>query len=102
MHEKFFRFQVDLISKQQIDIAVCTPGRLVDMCDMCKISLSFVATLVLDEADEMLNLGFRNVVRRLAARSPLSRVRIAGGFRFGPSLWPHSRAGGSFCGNDGV
>nr|CEL66604.1 TPA: ATP-dependent RNA helicase, putative [Neospora caninum Liverpool] len=67
--------QVDLISKQQIDIAVCTPGRLVDMCDMCKISLSFVATLVLDEADEMLNLGFRNVIMSLVKGRDLPDTR---------------------------
>ncbi|KEP62044.1 UNVERIFIED_CONTAM: DEAD/DEAH box helicase domain-containing protein [Hammondia hammondi] len=57
--------QVDHITRQQIDIAVCTPGRLMDMCDLCKVSLSFVATLVLDEADVMLNMGFRSVIMSL-------------------------------------
>ncbi|EPT29781.1 DEAD/DEAH box helicase domain-containing protein [Toxoplasma gondii TgCatPRC2] len=67
--------QVDHINRQQIDIAVCTPGRLVDMCDLCKVSLSFVATLVLDEADVMLNMGFRSVIMSLLKERDLPDSR---------------------------
>ncbi|PHJ15910.1 atp-dependent rna helicase ded1, partial [Cystoisospora suis] len=48
-----------------MDIAICTPGRLLDMIDMCKVSLGFVQTLILDEADAMLNLGFRPMISSL-------------------------------------
>jgi ATP-dependent RNA helicase DeaD len=40
-------------------IVVATPGRLVDLLDRKAIDLSFIRTLVLDEADEMLSMGFR-------------------------------------------
>lgn len=41
-----------------IDILVATPGRLIDMLRNTSLSLSNVLTFVLDEADEMLNMGF--------------------------------------------
>lgn len=48
------RDQTLRIDKGQIDILCATPGRLIDLIDACKISLSFVQSVVLDEADQML------------------------------------------------
>jgi len=45
--------------KRPTQIVVATPGRLIELLDERAIDLSEVATLVLDEADEMLSMGFR-------------------------------------------
>jgi ATP-dependent RNA helicase DDX3X len=47
------------------DILVGTPGRLVDMIDRGKVSLSEVRYLVLDEADRMLDMGFEKSIRQI-------------------------------------
>jgi ATP-dependent RNA helicase RhlE len=49
-----------------IDVLVATPGRLLDLVDQGRCDLSHVETLVLDEADRMLDLGFREPIRRIA------------------------------------
>jgi len=49
-----------------VDVLVATPGRLLDLVDQRRCDLSAVETLVLDEADRMLDLGFREPIRRIA------------------------------------
>jgi len=56
-----------------IDIAVGTPGRLLDLNRQGHLDLNRVRTLVLDEADEMLDLGFLPDVERIMAQLPAQR-----------------------------
>ncbi|HEV2342815.1 MAG TPA: DEAD/DEAH box helicase [Actinocrinis sp.] len=56
-----------------IDIAVGTPGRLLDLARQHHLELGSVRTLVLDEADEMLDLGFLPDVERIMAQLPAER-----------------------------
>lgn len=56
-----------------IDIAVGTPGRLLDLARQHHLELGGVRTLVLDEADEMLDLGFLPDVERIMAQLPTER-----------------------------
>lgn len=56
-----------------VDIVVGTPGRLLDLANRGALDLSHIRSLVLDEADEMLDLGFLPDVESLLARTPESR-----------------------------
>ncbi len=53
-----------------VDVVVGTPGRLIDLLDRKALDLSHVKVLVLDEADEMLDLGFLPDVERILAATP--------------------------------
>jgi len=56
-----------------VDVVVGTPGRLLDLANRRSLDLSQVKVLVLDEADEMLDLGFLPDVERLIAKTPKLR-----------------------------
>ncbi|HSF26693.1 MAG TPA: DEAD/DEAH box helicase, partial [Actinomycetes bacterium] len=56
-----------------VDAIVGTPGRLLDLAQQRHLDLSHAKVLVLDEADEMLDLGFLPDVERLIARTPETR-----------------------------
>ncbi len=55
-------------------IVVGTPGRVMDHIERGTINLSKVETLVLDEADEMMNLGFHDSVTEIASALPMHRT----------------------------
>src|SRR6202012_1796282 len=54
-------------------LVVATPGRLEDLLARRSISLRNVRVLVLDEADRMLDMGFRPAVDRIVAQCPAGR-----------------------------
>ncbi|MDQ3616320.1 MAG: DEAD/DEAH box helicase [Actinomycetota bacterium] len=56
-----------------VDVVVGTPGRLLDLVNRRALDLSHVKVLVLDEADEMLDLGFLPDVQKLLAKTPETR-----------------------------
>src|SRR3954451_11636031 len=55
---------------RRADIVVATPGRLEDLIDRGTISLRQVRILVLDEADRMLDMGFKPAVDRIVSQTP--------------------------------
>ena len=59
--------------KKGVDVVVGTPGRLLDLAGQKKLSLAHVRTLVLDEADEMLDLGFLPDVEKIIQLLPAKR-----------------------------
>nr|WP_078905867.1 DEAD/DEAH box helicase [Streptomyces virginiae] len=64
--------QVEALNKG-VDVIVGTPGRLLDLAGQRKLDLSRVRALVLDEADEMLDLGFLPDVEKIMAYLPAKR-----------------------------
>ncbi|MEW1604493.1 DEAD/DEAH box helicase [Streptomyces sp. NPDC093808] len=59
--------------KKGVDVVVGTPGRLLDLAGQKKLNLSHVKALVLDEADEMLDLGFLPDVEKIINLLPVKR-----------------------------
>ncbi len=59
--------------KGGVNVVVGTPGRLIDLIERGVLNLSGVRYLVLDEADEMLKMGFVEAVERILAETPADR-----------------------------
>lgn len=53
------------IVERGIDIVVATPGRLIDFLNRGAIKLNNLETICLDEADEMLNIGFKDDIEAI-------------------------------------
>ncbi len=64
--------QVDALQKG-VDVVVGTPGRLLDLANQSKLVLGKVEVLVLDEADEMLDLGFLPDIEKILRMVPTTR-----------------------------
>ncbi len=87
-YAKFLRLQVDCIfggvpvGKQArrlasgTDVLVATPGRLLDLIDQRALTLRNVEIFVLDEADQMMDLGFIQPLTRVAALLPKDRQSL--------------------------
>jgi superfamily II DNA/RNA helicase len=61
---------------KRADIVVATPGRLEDLIDRGTISLAKIRILVLDEADRMLDMGFKPAVDRIVSQTPAERQTL--------------------------
>jgi ATP-dependent RNA helicase RhlE len=59
-----------------VDILVATPGRLVDLIERRALGLGRLETFVLDEVDQMLDLGFIQAIRRIVALLPKHRQNL--------------------------
>jgi ATP-dependent RNA helicase RhlE len=58
------------------DVLVATPGRLLDLIDQRALTLRHVEIFVLDEADQMMDLGFIHALKRVAAMLPKERQSL--------------------------
>lgn len=65
-----------MIALQGVNVLIATPGRLLELAASNAVHLSEVDTLVLDEADKMLNLGFEEEMNRVFALLPKKRQNL--------------------------
>jgi ATP-dependent RNA helicase RhlE len=65
-----------MINLQGTEILIATPGRLLDLVSSHAVNLSEVKILVLDEADKMLHLGFKEEIDKIFALLPKKRQNI--------------------------
>ena len=68
------------------DVIVATPGRLLDLVEHNAVSLSAVATLVLDEADRLFDLGFADELNRILKLLPARRQNLFFSATFPPEV----------------
>ncbi len=62
--------------KRGVQIVVATPGRLIDLIKRKTVSLANVHTVILDEADEMLNMGFTESIDEILSSVPQDRSML--------------------------
>ena len=68
--------QIERIKRNQPQIIVGTPGRLLDLMNRKVLKIDQLKTLVLDEADEMLNMGFIEDIKSIVQATPASRQTL--------------------------
>ncbi|HEY1855601.1 MAG TPA: DEAD/DEAH box helicase [Solirubrobacterales bacterium] len=69
-------FGPQIAAARRADVLVATPGRLEDLIDRGAVALGRVRLLVLDEADRMLDMGFRPAVDRIVAKTSSDRQTL--------------------------
>jgi len=72
--------------RRGVDIVVATPGRLLDLISQRAVNLSHVETLVLDEADRMLDMGFIRDIRKILSILPRKRQNLLFSATFSPAI----------------
>lgn len=80
-----FRPQLEGLSRNT-PVVIATPGRLLDHIERGTINLSGVETLVLDEADRMLDMGFWPAIRRVLALLPKERQTLLFSATMSPAI----------------
>jgi len=67
--------QISALTKG-VDVLVATPGRLVDLIERRAVTLAKIEIFVLDEVDQMLDLGFIHAIRRITSLLPRVRQNL--------------------------
>ena len=62
--------------RRGVEVIVATPGRLLDLMNQGYVDLGGIETLVLDEADRMLDMGFINDIRKIVSHTPQKRQTL--------------------------
>lgn len=75
-----------MMDMNAVQVLVATPGRLLDLVESNAVGLSAVKTLVLDEADKMLNLGFQEEVDKILGLLPKKRQNLLFSATLSPGL----------------
>jgi len=70
-----YQKQLNQVNQAPVDLIVATPGRLIDFMERRDLALDRVETLVLDEADRMLDMGFIPQVKRIVRATPRKEDR---------------------------
>lgn len=65
-----------MIGMNKVQVLVATPGRLIELVESKAVHLSEVSTLVMDEADKMLDLGFKEEVDKILSLLPKKRQNL--------------------------
>jgi ATP-dependent RNA helicase RhlE len=65
-----------MMALQGVNIVVATPGRLLELVESSAVNLSAIKTLVLDEADKLLNLGFKEELSKIISLLPEQRQNV--------------------------
>jgi len=69
-----------------VEILVATPGRLLDLFQQNAIKFDDINTLILDEADRMLDMGFINDIKKILSRLPKERQNLMFSATFSPDI----------------
>ncbi|AKF24917.1 ATP-dependent RNA helicase RhlE [Sulfurovum lithotrophicum] len=72
--------------RKGVDIVIATPGRLLDIAGQQGIDFSALETLVLDEADRMLDMGFIHDIKKLMKMMPKQRQTLLFSATFSPEI----------------
>ena len=65
-----------MMDMNKVEVLVATPGRLLELVEKKAVFLSAVDVLVLDEADKMLNLGFKDEMNKVLGLLPIKRQNL--------------------------
>lgn len=75
-----------MIELQGVQVLIATPGRLIELIDLNAINISEVESLVIDEADKMLSLGFKEEMTKILKQLPTKRQNLLFSATLNPEL----------------